>query len=296
MSRSLNAGLRFDGRLRPPELVPVPDRRQRLRGGADPVGGVEPSVRRHVRGPDEERLRVRRPLLDQPLDLVVHVVDVVEPVVVPRLPVPVHLVELVVVLADDGRVEPVPSRLAPAMGPEAVEVLARERRAVSGPVEPYRQRPVGLQRRIGEAALVGLHAVVLRVLAGEDRRPRRAAQRVRRQRVRERHARAAQQLAGLGHPVQVARGHVVGADQDDVGPLRGPLVVLHLDRAGPALGHRLAHQQAGAEEDRDHGARRAAAPLAPHHAGHHAASAAAHTAGWAACPTHHRSTTATRAR
>ena len=131
---------------------------------------------------------------------------------------------LVVRVARDGRDPLVPPRrpvrLRRGVG-EAVEVLADESGAVPGPVEPRRDGRAldaeamrGLESAVG--ATVGLDAGVVGVLPAQDRRARRAAERVAHHRAREGHAVLPDHPLHPRHGVQIGTGHVVGEDEQDV--------------------------------------------------------------------------------
>ena len=107
---------------------------------------------------------------------------------------------------------------------------------VAGLLEPYRER-VGRVERLVAALLVLVvreHPVVVRVLPGQERRARRAAERKRGEAVRERRALAAELLIGLTHEAHRVRGLVVGHHDDDVGALL--LALLTGGRRGRADG------------------------------------------------------------
>ena len=102
---------------------------------------------------------------------------------------------------------------------EAVEVLAEERGAVAGVLQPVRQPIARRQSPVAAVgARVGPHAVVVGLLPGQQGGPRRAAPRVGGQALVEGSPRPPQQPTGAGHPREVGGGHVVGHDQHDVGP------------------------------------------------------------------------------
>ena len=134
--------------------------------------------------------------------------------------------EALVAVAGDCPVGPPRRHVRPAeRGADArrrvlVEVLAHQRRAVADALQVRRVgvllQAVGVER---EEAAVGAGVAedpgVVRVLAGEDRRARRAAQRVRHEVVRE--ARAAPlQAPHVRHVGQQVARQVVGQDEDDV--------------------------------------------------------------------------------
>ena len=112
-------------------------------------------------------------------------------------------------------------RVAPAV---LVQVLADERGLIAGVLEPDRQRVV-LALEAVEAATGGeevpLHPVVVRVLAGQERGPGGAADRVGGEGVGEGGA-GPLQAPEVGHQLGVAKGLVVGHDDEHV---RAP--VLH---------------------------------------------------------------------
>ena len=105
-------------------------------------------------------------------------------------------------------------------GPVAVQPLADQRRAVARVLQPRRQ---GVAAALHAVPAIGIEvpgdAVVVGVLAGDERGPRRAAERKRVDRVCEGGSLRRQQLPGLRHQREVGRGHVVGHHDEDVGPL-----------------------------------------------------------------------------
>ena len=110
-------------------------------------------------------------------------------------------------------------------GAVPVEVLADEERVVAGPLQPRRQGVVGVEGLEAAAlALDRVRLVVVGVLAGQQGRARRDADRGGRDPVGERDAPVRDQLAGVRHELQVAGCGVVGGDQQHVrpaGPSRG---------------------------------------------------------------------------
>ncbi len=181
------------------------------------LGGV---VGAHVGGPDEERPVAGRPALDQVDGLVAHHVGDVA-VVGARAPVVVEARAVVAVGVGDRRAPVVPAAHPARARGVGVQRLADEPGAVAGVVQPGREVLLGVVAGEGLVAAVGpavvAHAVVLGVLPGEDLRARRAAQRVRADRVGELRARLGEQAPRQRHVLQLGVGLVVGAEQDDVG-------------------------------------------------------------------------------
>ena len=102
-----------------------------------------------------------------------------------------------------------------------VEVLADDGGRVAGPPQPDRQRLAAAQTvEPAERRADRPHAVIVGVLAGEERRPRGAALRERHERVGEGHAALADQRARPRHRRHVRRRLVVGLDHDHVGRRR----------------------------------------------------------------------------
>jgi hypothetical protein len=184
-------------------------------------------VRRRGRDPEEERLTARRALADEthglPRDHVRLVVARSLAVVAQAAVLVEREAEVVVGAGVDAAVPVVPAdrdlaRVALAV---LVEVLADQGGVVARTLQPDRQRLAlvaeGVVAPVRE--VVPRHSVVVRVLPGEERGPRRAAERVVHVAVRERRARAPDQLAHLGHDAHVGRALVVGGHDNDVGPL-----------------------------------------------------------------------------
>ena len=189
----------------------------------------DPRVRRVVGDPEEERLAERRPAADEVDGLgrvdVARVglrgggVDrvLVRVAVADQLPVLEQVVAVVGVLG----LLPVPLAVAgrDADGARlvAVQVLADQPRVVAGALQPDGQGLVAAQDV--EATLRGdvvEHPVVVRVLAGEEGRPRRAAERKGGETLLERRALGADQAQGPRHGADRRCGLVVGHHHDDV--------------------------------------------------------------------------------
>ena len=105
----------------------------------------------------------------------------------------------------------------------AVEVLAHQGRPVAATLEAGGERVPLLAARVEEReptviATVGEDARVVRILAGEGRRTRGAAEGVGDDVVRERRA-PRPQLSDVRHVLDQVPGQVVGEDEDDVRPL-----------------------------------------------------------------------------
>ena len=129
---------------------------------------------------------------------------------------------------DELRIEidPLPRQNGPLVEPGGVAAqvpLADHARVIARRLEVLRHR--GLR---AVEAVEGRHAVEVAVLAGEDRRPAGAADRVDAEAVVEPHARLGQaiEVGRLVHPAAIGadgvRGVVVAHDEQDVGPARRP--------------------------------------------------------------------------
>ena len=101
--------------------------------------------------------------------------------------------------------------------PVPVEELAHLHRAIAGGLKPERQPVRLVEARVSaRRRTVSQHTVVVRVLPGVERGPRRAAERVTHKTARERDALVAQQLLGLGHDPHRCQRLVVGLEDHDV--------------------------------------------------------------------------------
>ena len=101
----------------------------------------------------------------------------------------------------------------------AVEVLADQAGLVPRPLQDRGDRTSIRERSEAVGLEVGVDVVVVRVLPAQEARPGRAAQRVRRERVLEAQPPALQEASYVRHPPQVVPAHVVGLDDQHVGPL-----------------------------------------------------------------------------
>lgn len=118
-------------------------------------------------------------------------------------------------------------RLVPgALALVAVEELAVVRRPVARRLQPPADGVVRVAQPLGTAPGAGVvpHPVVLAVLPADQLGPRRAAHRVRRDRVAEAHAPGDQQPPRLREVAQLVGTHIVGEDEDDVPPTRAGAV------------------------------------------------------------------------
>ncbi len=148
----------------------------------------------------------------------------------------------------------------------AVEVLAHHRRDIARTLELDRERLALLAAQVEQAEpAVGaevLHDLrVVREVAGEDRRPRGAAQRVRDEVIRERHPLLLQRRH-VRHVSQEVHREVVGEHEHDVRPLRRRLGRRRLLAASAATAqhpHRRQHQPG----DHHHGDHQVAEPESP---------------------------------
>ena len=215
----------------------------RLRGRqAATALGADPVVRREVPRVDDERVAAAGEVAHRLVGVVLDHRGDVAVGVAAGVAVAGHREVDVVVDAPGERVPTRPAGGAHVAGAVAVEELADEAGAVAAAAEPG-ARLLGRVERLEPAvhAPVVLDAVVLGVLAGGELCARRAAQRVRRDRVGELHALVGQQPPGDRHVVEVVVAHVVGEHEDQVGTGRpvglrgGGLGALHHPhRAGAA--------------------------------------------------------------
>ena len=133
-----------------------------------------------------------------------------------------RVVELPVTVA--RHIPSVPARRDRVGGGVAVEVLAHQRGAVAGLLQRHRERlrlvAVGVVGLVPAVVTgVGEYPVVVGVLAGEDRRTRRAAQRIDDVVMRERQP-GLLQRKHVRHVADQVPGQVVGEDEDEVRPWR----------------------------------------------------------------------------
>ena len=180
-------------------------------------------MRRVVGEPEEERARVDGPGVDERQSVVAgeHVGLVVRgrSAVVARGSVRLEQVEVVIrretvaALADQRR-PLVPARRRPVRGTQSVQPFAGEAGRVAGGLQPWRQGPARVDQRLVPAAaapVVAERAVVVRVLAGEQRGARRTAERVGGERVLERGPARGELVAdvrkGLHHPGRLVVAH-----------------------------------------------------------------------------------------
>ena len=98
----------------------------------------------------------------------------------------------------------------------AVEVLAHQRRPVAAALKHGRQRRPVVEGLEAERVDVAQHVVVVGVLAGQERRAARTAQWVRREGVLEGQPATLDQLAHVGHELELVPPHVVGLDHQHV--------------------------------------------------------------------------------
>ncbi len=249
-------------------LVVVRARPERLAGvGAEVPGrGPRPCLRvvdlvvdRARRQVDEERPVVRRPGADvgeravgEHIRLVVggeHSVrmpDVVllDDVVVHRVRRGVAGREPVVVAGRDLRLG--------GLGGDAVlvQLLADVRGAVARLLEPDAERVGEVELRVAALGQVVVeHAVVVRVLAAQEGRPRRAAERIRGERVRERRPAIAEQPVRERHRLHVPEPLVVGHDDHHVRLLLGRVG----SRGGRRKRERGDREDRARDPDRDRG-------------------------------------------
>ena len=169
---------------------------------------------------EEERLGLRRAPVDDvdrlprvEVGLVRALVRVEGPVLVERVAVEAvgrrvdGAAPLVVAGRDLGRVR----------APVAVQVLAEVGRVVAGLLEPDGERVRVVELRVAAARRRVPHdAVVVGVLAGEEGRAGRAAERVRDEAVGERRAAVAQEALHVRHDAERLERLVVGHEHDDV--------------------------------------------------------------------------------
>ncbi len=124
----------------------------------------------------------------------------------------------------DGRVPLAPARrhLGRVGDPVLVQELADMNGAVAGALEPDRE-PLALVEPPVAAVRRGVaeHPVVVRILAREERCPRRAAERIRHERAVEGRALGCERIAHAGHHPHRLERLVVGHQHDDVRALRG---------------------------------------------------------------------------
>ena len=199
---------------------------QRRQGGA--AGRRRPThVRGEERDPQEERLSRGRTTAHDLHGLVRVDVGLVRrriPAVLHERPVLVHRVAVELVRGVVDRAVP----LGPA-GRDLVlvevavpvQVLADVDRLVARAPEPHGKRVLRVQRVVATVGrLVREHAVVVRVLAGEERRPGRAAERERREAVVEGRSLGDEQPLDVLHDPDRLDRLVVGHDHDDVRPFR----------------------------------------------------------------------------
>ena len=103
-----------------------------------------------------------------------------------------------------------------------IEVLAEEPRSVAGIVQPRRERRAVVEPlEPAERRDLPVDEGRVRVVAGEDAGPARAAERVHDERVRERHAPSLQALGQDRHRPQGIEALIVGHDENDVREDRG---------------------------------------------------------------------------
>ncbi len=210
--------------------VGVARSRQRRRS-LDARPGLDRHRMRRVRGQaEEERLVLvcggaNRPLGEPAVDVGRVVVGLAA--VGAQLAVVVQRVAVVVVGARVDAAVPI----APARGDlervglaVLVQVLADVDRPVAGPLQPDRNRLCPVELGVAaQRCVVPDHAVVVRVLAAEEGRARRAAEREVDDRLLEAGAVAGDQLAGLRHRRHRAEVLVVGHHDDHVRALRAVL-------------------------------------------------------------------------
>ena len=138
--------------------------------------------------------------------------------------------EVVVAVVEVEQADPaVPARRRPAVAggaPVAVQEAADVGGLVAGAAQPGGQHVAGIAEHL-VAGVVGEDTVVVAVLAGQLRRPGRAAERGRDREVRQPGA-AVHQSERLRHQLagEAAGVLVVGDDHDDVGPLRGGVLLI----------------------------------------------------------------------
>ena len=188
-----------------------------------------PGVRRGVGEPQEERRRFRGPAADEVDRLsgqhILLEVGLVVTVLSER-PVVVEGVVVDPLLIGSGRVPFRPAGRHRGIVLVVVQILADQRRVVAGVLQPDGEVVVtveGLEAlEAAVRARVAPHAVVVGVLAGEEGRARRAAERVVDEAVRERRPLVADQRVGAVHHLHRLERLVVGLDHHHVGPgLRG---------------------------------------------------------------------------
>ncbi len=254
---------------RPPDeerLLRVPLRRDEILGDlAGHVRRVVPGVLRspvaigggaHGRGQlrqdPGETARVRRHLDVRELDELAREVRVA-----PRLEPAVAVHHEVVVVVGGHVEEPAPRVEADrdlAVGVEravAVEPLADQRGAVAGPLQPPRQDVVPVLHAVPAVGVEVAHdTVVVGVLAGDEGRPRRAAQREGVDRVGERRPPRGEQAPDVRHLRDVGRRLIVGHDDEDVRP-----AVAGRDggAGGGRAGERRGQERRGERRERDGG-------------------------------------------
>jgi hypothetical protein len=194
-------------------------------------------VRRQVAEPEEEGLPARSAPLDHPHGLLRgHVAGVAGRVewgvgVLREPPIAVDralVVEVVAVVAirigvDQGApLGPAGRDLMRVDRPVAVQVLADQGGVIAGLPQPDRERVVRVQPvKPAQRRIVVEHPVVGGVLAGEECRPRGAAQRIAGEAVDEGRAPLPDQPPRQRHHLDRGRRLVVGLDNDHVGPLLG---------------------------------------------------------------------------
>ena len=207
-------------------------RRQRDSRGADVVlVEREPAVRREVREVEEEGRARGRAVPDgghrlprEDVRLVVRLVGRVVDEAAVLVQREADVRERAPARRPDGRAPVAPARrdlgAAALVLPVAVQVLADEGRVVPGLLEPDRQRVRVVEPHVAaERRPVPADAVVVRVLPRQQRRARRAAERVRREARVEAHALPDEQPVDVRHVAQRVRRLVVGLDDDDVRPV-----------------------------------------------------------------------------
>ena len=209
------------GEPRGGEVVAVPGRRHRGGLTGRVVGLARTAaVRGEERDREVERLGPRRAPVDDVDRLPGVEIGLVRALVRVERPV---LVERVAVEAVRGRVDGAAPLVVPRWdlrripAPVAVQVLAEVGGVVAGLLEPDGQRVRVVELRVAAARRGVAHdAVVVRVLAGEERRARGAAERVRDEALGEGRPAVAQESPHVRHDPHRLDRLVVGHDHDDV--------------------------------------------------------------------------------